>query len=88
MTNEIVDLQTRIAFQEDAIHQLNLTVSQLQNQLNTLQLAIRSCICGCRTSHHRKTETADTRSRRIIDLHCSPPRRTTLAVHIRSMIHA
>ncbi|MCW8904148.1 SlyX family protein [Sedimenticola sp.] len=41
MTNEIVDLQTRIAFQEDAIHQLNLTVSQLQNQLNTLQLAIR-----------------------------------------------
>ncbi|PLX60645.1 SlyX family protein [Sedimenticola selenatireducens] len=41
MTNEIVDLQTRIAFQEDAIHQLNLTVSQLQNQLNTLQLAIK-----------------------------------------------
>ena len=41
MTNEIVDLQTRIAFQEDAIHQLNLTVSQLQNQLNALQLAIK-----------------------------------------------
>lgn len=41
MTNEIIDLQSRIAFQEDAIHQLNLSVSQLQNQLNTLQLAIK-----------------------------------------------
>ncbi|WP_260292978.1 SlyX family protein [Sedimenticola hydrogenitrophicus] len=41
MNNEIIDLQSRVAFQEDAINQLNLTVSQLQNQLDTLQLAIR-----------------------------------------------
>jgi SlyX protein len=41
MNHEIIDLQSRVAFQEDAIHQLNLTVSQLQNQLTTLQLAIR-----------------------------------------------
>jgi SlyX protein len=41
MNNESIDLQSRVAFQEDAIHQLNLTVSQLQNQLTTLQLAIR-----------------------------------------------
>ncbi|WP_275098165.1 SlyX family protein [Sedimenticola hydrogenitrophicus] len=41
MNNEIIDLQSRVAFQEDAIHQLNLTVSQLQNQLTTLQQAIR-----------------------------------------------
>lgn len=41
MSNEIIDLQSRLAFQEDAIQELNLTVCQLQNQLNTLQLAIR-----------------------------------------------
>lgn len=41
MSEEIIELQSRIAFQEDAIHQLNLTVSQLQNQLDTLQLAIK-----------------------------------------------
>ncbi|WP_428608816.1 SlyX family protein [Sedimenticola sp.] len=41
MNHEIIDLQSRIAFQEDAIHQLNLTVAQLQNQLATLQLALK-----------------------------------------------
>lgn len=41
MSNEIIDLQSRLAFQEDAIQELNLTVCQLQNQINTLQLAIR-----------------------------------------------
>lgn len=41
MSNEIIDLQSRIAFQEDAIHQLNLTVSQMQNQIDNLQLAIK-----------------------------------------------
>lgn len=41
MNHEIIDLQSRVAFQEDAIHELNLTVSQLQNQLTTLQLAIK-----------------------------------------------
>jgi uncharacterized coiled-coil protein SlyX len=41
MKNELIELQNRIAFQEDAIHQLTLTVSQQQNQINTLKLALQ-----------------------------------------------
>lgn len=41
MNNELIELQNRIAFQEDAIHQLTLTVSQQQNQINTLKLALQ-----------------------------------------------
>ncbi|MDF1527707.1 MAG: SlyX family protein [Sedimenticola sp.] len=41
MNDRLIDLEHRIAFQEDAIHQLTLTVSQQQNQINTLKLALQ-----------------------------------------------
>ncbi|MCW8943903.1 MAG: SlyX family protein [Sedimenticola sp.] len=41
MKDKLIDLEHRIAFQEDAIQELTLTVSQQQNQINTLKLAIQ-----------------------------------------------
>lgn len=41
MTDKLIDLEHRIAFQEDAIQELTLTISQQQNQINTLKLAIQ-----------------------------------------------
>lgn len=41
MNDQLVDLQQRIAFQDDAIHRLNLTVSRQQNELATLRLALQ-----------------------------------------------
>ncbi|MCW8908826.1 MAG: SlyX family protein [Sedimenticola sp.] len=41
MNDQLVELEQRIAFQDDAIHQLNLTVSRQQNELATLRLAIQ-----------------------------------------------
>ncbi len=41
MNQDLIELQSRIAFQEDAIHQLNLTVAQQQQELETLRLALR-----------------------------------------------
>lgn len=41
MNDQLVELEQRIAFQEDAIHQLNLTVSRQQNELATLRLALQ-----------------------------------------------
>lgn len=37
MEKELIDLQTRVAFQEDAIQQLNLTIVHQQNIIDVLQ---------------------------------------------------
>ncbi|MEE9357531.1 SlyX family protein [Candidatus Vondammii sp. HM_W22] len=37
MEKELIDLQTRVAFQEDAIQQLNLTMVHQQNIIDVLQ---------------------------------------------------
>lgn len=41
MNDRLIELEQRIAFQDDAIHQLNLTVSRQQNELATLRQALR-----------------------------------------------
>ena len=41
MNSDLIELQNRVAFQEDAIHQLNLTVTRQQNENNTLRLALQ-----------------------------------------------
>ncbi|OOZ37860.1 SlyX family protein [Solemya velesiana gill symbiont] len=40
MNEELIDLQTRLAFQDDAIQELNSTVARQQNQILELQKAI------------------------------------------------
>ena len=37
MENELIDLQTRLAFQEDAIQELNLAMVHQQNLIDVLQ---------------------------------------------------
>ncbi|MES9935826.1 MAG: SlyX family protein [Sedimenticola sp.] len=40
MNEELIDLQTRVAFQDDAIQELTLTVTRQQNQISELQTAL------------------------------------------------
>ncbi|MET0106446.1 MAG: SlyX family protein [Sedimenticola sp.] len=41
MNEELIDLQTRVAFQDDAIQELTLTVTRQQNQISELQTALQ-----------------------------------------------
>lgn len=42
MSNDITELQSRLAFQEDAINQLTLTVSRQQNEIENLKRALQT----------------------------------------------
>lgn len=44
MSNDIIDLQTRLAFQEDTMQQLNQTVAAQQQQIDKLQVAVKFLI--------------------------------------------
>lgn len=37
MENRIIELETRLSFQEDTIHELNEVVTRQQNQIDVLQ---------------------------------------------------
>ncbi|MET0118311.1 MAG: SlyX family protein [Sedimenticola sp.] len=41
MNEELIDLQTRVAFQDDAIQELTLTVTRQQNQISELHTALQ-----------------------------------------------
>ncbi|MET0014216.1 MAG: SlyX family protein [Sedimenticola sp.] len=41
MNEELIDLQTRVAFQDEAIQELTLTVTRQQNQISELQTALQ-----------------------------------------------
>lgn len=41
MNEELIDLQTRMAFQDDAIQELNATVARQQNQIAELLTAFK-----------------------------------------------
>ena len=49
MNKEITDLQSRLAFQEDTIEQLSLNLSQQQNQINSLEVAIKHLLTQVRS---------------------------------------
>jgi SlyX protein len=40
MNDKITELENRLAFQEDAIHELNLTIARQQNMIETLQRVV------------------------------------------------
>ncbi|MDH5190180.1 MAG: SlyX family protein [Gammaproteobacteria bacterium] len=37
MENRVIELETRLSFQEDTIHQLNEVITRQQNQIDLLQ---------------------------------------------------
>lgn len=42
LTDELIELQTRVTFQEDTLHQLNMIVTQQDQEIRQLQLQLHT----------------------------------------------
>ena len=52
---EIIELQTRLAFQEDTIHQLNLVVSQHDGEMLLMKEQIRQLLDRFKELQHQQS---------------------------------